>query len=368
MKKELKDMFYWSIIMRKKCNYCLNDYTVRNIKIDSVGKCNFCKTFDEYYDKLHDYKYLKTLFIKKINNEKQYTYDVAVGFSGGKDSTYVLYKLVKEYNLRVYAYTLDNGFLSDEAKQRINDIIDDLNVKHEYVECDTELLKKIYKKIVNKYLSPCIACSFLGYAVMINQASKVNAKVTVHGRSTYQMFRNFADDVDDVFKPFIFSNLEEDVDLDKLYNEILNKIEILVDKDLKIEIQENLLQDAYQRGFREFIGYFLYHPYNKEEVLKFLKENTVWDYFEEVEHFDCKIHYGAWYLKSMIARRNHQLPELSVMIREGHLTRKEGEQKVNNIEFDKKRAKKELKLFCNYTNVNYYKLMLKAKIYSKRWW
>ena len=361
-------MFYWSIIMRKKCNYCLNDYTVRNIKIDSVGKCNFCKTFDEYYDKLHDYKYLKPLFIKKINNEKQYTYDVAVGFSGGKDSTYVLYKLVKEYNLRVYAYTLDNGFLSDEAKQRINDIIDDLNVKHEYVECDTELLKKIYKKIVNKYLSPCIACSFLGYAVMINQASKVNAKVTVHGRSTYQMFRNFADDVDDVFKPFIFSNLEEDVDLDKLYNEILNKIEILVDKDLKIEIQENLLQDAYQKGFREFIGYFLYHPYNKEEVLKFLKENTVWDYFKEVEHFDCKIHYGAWYLKSMIARRNHQLPELSVMIREGHLTRKEGEQKVNNIEFDKKRAKKELKLFCNYTNVNYYKLMLKAKIYSKRWW
>ena len=42
---------------------------------------------------------------------------VYVSFSGGKDSTYVLYKLVKEYRLKVKAYTLDNGFLSQEARE-----------------------------------------------------------------------------------------------------------------------------------------------------------------------------------------------------------------------------------------------------------
>ena len=352
----------------KKCSYCLNDYTVKNIKIDKNCKCNFCNTFDEYYDKLHNYENLEKLFLKKIKNSEGYDYDVAVGFSGGKDSTYVLYKLVKDYKLKVYAYTLDNGFLSQEAKKRISDIVNDLGIDHRFVECDHTLLKKVYKKIVNKYLSPCIACSFLGYAVMINEASKVNAKVTIHGRSTYQMFRNFANDVDDVFKPFIFSGLSEEVNLNELYDSIINKIEILVDKSLKEEIVNNLLKDCYNKGFREFIGYFLYHPYNKNEVVKFLKENTVWDFDNESEHFDCNIHYGAWYLKSMMARRNHLLPEYSVMIREKQLNKEEAEDLINIRNVNKKRAKEELKLFCDFCGANYSKLMIKAKIYSKRWW
>ena len=354
----------------RSCQYCLNDYTVKRIKIDENGKCNYCKTYDEYYDVLHNYVELKKLFLKKIENNEDYEYDVAVGFSGGKDSTYVLYKLVKEYNLKVYSFTLDNGFLSSEAKKRINEIVESLGVVHEYVECDTTLLKKIYKAIVSKYLSPCIACSFLGYAVMINQASKVNAKVTVHGRSTYQMFRTFSRDVEDVFKPFIYAGLEENVDLTKLYSEVLGKIELLVDKNLKHEIESKLLKDAHEKGFKEFVSFFLYHPYNKDDVINYLQENTLWSYEKESEHFDCLIHYGAWYLKSMIARRNHELPEYSVMVREGHLTKAEAMERMNNVKMnlDKKRAQNELKLFCNYCGVNYTKLMLKAKLYSKRWW
>ena len=87
----------------------------------------------------------------------------------------------------------------------------------------------------------------------------------------------------------------------------------------------------------------------------------------EAEHFDCMIHYGAWYLKSLTARRDHLLPEYSVMIREKHLTMDEVKQLMNK-KIDINRAKKELKLFCHYSKVNYHKLMLKAKIYSKRWW
>lgn len=352
----------------KQCSKCLNDFTVKHIHFDEEGVCNYCNSYAKYYDKLHDYDKLEKLFLRKIDNKEGYQYDCAVGFSGGKDSTYVLYKLVKEYKLKVYAYTLDNGFLSAEAKERINDIVRELNVDHEYVECDIELLKKVYKKITNKYLSPCIACSFLGYAVMINQASKVSAKVTIHGRSTYQMFRNFASDVDDVFKPFIFSGLEEKVDLDRLYGEVLSKIEMLVDEDLKKEIEEKLLNDAFKNGFREFIGYFLYHPYNKEAVINYLQNETIWSFNKEAEHFDCLIHYGAWYLKSLIARRNHELPEYSVMVREGHITKHEGMERIKIKNIDKKRAKKELKMFCKYCKASYPLIMFKAKIYSKRWW
>ena len=52
----------------------------------------------------------------------------------------------------------------------------------------------------------------------------------------------------------------------------------------------------------------------KEEVINYLQNETIWSFNKEAEHFDCLIHYGAWYLKSLIARRNHELPEYSVMV------------------------------------------------------
>ena len=79
------------------------------------------------------------------------------GTYNGKDSTYVLYKLVKEYDLKIKTFTLDNGFLSDEAKEKINAIVKDFNVDHEYITLDEKLIKDIYHFIVGKYLSPCIA-------------------------------------------------------------------------------------------------------------------------------------------------------------------------------------------------------------------
>lgn len=356
------------MINNQRCVNCVNDKTVKKITFDKLGVCNFCNSYNKYKDKLHDYNNLEKLFIKKIKNDGSHKYDVALGFSGGKDSTYVLYKLVKEYKLKVKAYTLDNGFLSDEGKDKINRIISELNVEHEYVVCDMTILKEMYHYIVNKYLSPCIACSFLGYAVMINYASKIDAAVGIHGRSIPQMLRNFADDVDDYFKPFIIDGLSEEAsDLEGLYQNILSKIEILVDKSLASKIKDTLLTESFERGFRPFISYFLYHPYNKKEIVNFLENNTSWKVESEEEHFDCLIHHGALYLKNKVARRHHLMPEYSVMIREGLITKEEA-LKLLEVNDDRRKAKLELKQLCDYANINYKGLMLKANIYSKRWW
>lgn len=350
------------------CIRCVNDKTVKKIKFDQNGLCSHCTCYDKYKDRLKDYDRLEKLFLKKISKEGEYDYDVALGFSGGKDSTYVLYKLVKEYRLKVKAYTLDNGFLSDEARGKIDRLVKELGVEHEYVECDMEVLKKTYKYIVSHYLSPCIACSFLGYAVMINYASKVNARVGIHGRSTYQMFRGLSDSHDDVFRPFIDAGLsEEETDLVALYDEIIKNIDLLVDKKLAQDIKEKLLGDTHVRGYRDFIAYFLYHPYDHNEVVNFLQAHTSWRVETEMEHFDCLIHNGALYLKNLVARRSHLMPEFSVMINEGVISKDEAQEKMNEA-LDKERALKEIKMLCDYAGISYPITMLKAKIYSKRWW
>lgn len=352
----------------KECTCCVNDKTVKHISFDKNGKCNFCNAYDQYKAQLHDYENLEKLFQKKINPKGTYDYDAVVGFSGGKDSTYVLYKLVKEYKLKVKAFTLNNGFMSEEAKTKIDRLVKELGVEHEYVECDMSILKDFYHSIVKKYLSPCIACSILGYAVMVNYASKANAKVCIHGRSFNQMFRNFSDDVDDIFKPLVLAGLkDEEIDFDELYSDVINKIDRLVDKKLAFRIKTELLGDGRRNGFRDFVPYFLYHKYDQKEIIEFLEKNTSWRVESEEEHFDCLIHHGALYLKNMMARRNHLMPEYSVMVREGALTKEEAKAKMLT-KIDKEIAEKELKQLCDYANINYKALMFKAKLYSKRWW
>ena len=356
----------------KTCKLCLNDSTVKHIKFDQDGVCNFCKTYQKEYDKWHDFDKLKQIFDKKINAVKgKYTYDVCVPFSGGKDSTYVLYKLVKEYDLKIKTFTLDNGFLSSEAKEKINAIVKDFNVDHEYITLEESLIKEIYHFIVGKYLSPCIACSYMGYALMINYTTKFDAGLCIHGRSRAQMFRGYFEESKDTFKPFLDVALldSKDIDLSGLYDNVLSKIDKFIDKTLASKMKDALLKDVQNKDFREFVGYFIYHDYNLDDIINTISTNTLWQPKNDIEHFDCLIHNGAKYIKDIIAKRPHVLPEISYLIRDKKITKEEGKLLLEKEkQVDEEVCQQELNLMCSFMNLNKKRLLLKAKIYAKRWW
>lgn len=354
---------------RKTCTRCINDSTVKNISFDSQGVCNFCREYEAYEDRFKDYDRLEKIFRKRIKNEG-HTYDAAVGFSGGKDSTYVLWKLVKEYGLKVKAFTLDNGFMSEEAKVKIRHVVEELGVEHEFVELDQDLIRRMYREISGKYISPCLCCSFLGYAIMMNYASKVDAAVMIHGRSPYQMLRNFSDGDQDYFKPFITEGLQDEMeDPAVLMEKIIGLIDRYVGKELAAGIKDYFLEDCRTKGFRPFIAYFLYHEYRKDRMIEEISEALDWKVESEEEHFDCLIHHGALYIKNLMARRSHLMPELSVMVREKVITRDEAlEMARESCAIPEDLARAELQTFCDYAGLSYRRLMLKARIYSKRWW
>lgn len=363
------------VLNNQTCVRCINDKTVRHISFDSEGVCNFCREYEKYAGKLHDYEALEKNFLNRISNRAgdgcaKHRYDAAVGFSGGKDSAFVLYQLVKVYGLKVKAFTLDNGFMSPEAKDKIRSMVSKLGVEHEFVALDQTLVKEMYRQIAGKFLSPCMCCAFIGYAVMINYASKVDAAVMIHGRSPYQMLRNFSNLDNDYFKPFVTEGLEEVAqDPAELLQVILSKIDMFVDKNLAASIREKFLGDCFEKGFRPFVAYFLYHKYDKAEILEFLKQNMGWVAESEEEHFDCLIHHGALYIKNIIARRSHLMPELSVMIREGKISREQAlEMALESEQIDEGVAREELEKFGKFAGLNAKWMLTKAKIYGKRWW
>lgn len=345
-----------------KCKTCLNDKTVRNISFNEEGICNYCIEYDKISNKLTNYKELERLFKERIEKIKgKHKYDIALGISGGKDSIYVLNKLIKEYKLKVKTFTLNNGFLSENAKININKIAKEYKVEHEYITFDKQLLKRIYRYSMKKFLVPCIACSYIGYAAMINYTTKIDAGICIHGRSPEQMLRCYGKDV---FTSFVNIGLKsiKEIDIDKEYKSILNNISIKLDKNIRKDIESILYKDLDKKEFREFVGYFLYHPYNEEEIVKYLKEKTPWQPPKNYNHYDCEIHNAAKYIYQKAEGRAHRLPETSVLVRNGQITKEKGKEILAKEIINK--PHEELKKLFKFVKLNQNITFIKAKIYN----
>lgn len=132
----------------KSCIRCLLNTEIPGITIGNDGLCCVCK---EYENKWGNWEQQKQSKLKKLQRKldkarsKKNIYDVLIPFSGGKDSSYVLYLCRKIFNLKCLAVTWDNGFLTDIAKLNIQNACNILNVDHLYFGLNKPLLMKLYR-------------------------------------------------------------------------------------------------------------------------------------------------------------------------------------------------------------------------------
>ena len=79
----------------KKCTKCQLPETYETIEFDKDGVCNICEGVKYKTEKI-DWKKRKLLLDKIIEDHRgKYSYDCIIPFSGGKDSVFQLYYLVK---------------------------------------------------------------------------------------------------------------------------------------------------------------------------------------------------------------------------------------------------------------------------------
>lgn len=132
------------------CKKCILDTNIPGLHFNEDGICNICveyesrKKQDPAINK--DYATLEKEFGKLIRaDDKKYNYDCLCLYSGGKDSTYMLYNLVKKYRLRVFAFTLDNWFLSKQTYLNIEKVLSSLNVDHTFFKPSWEVTAAFFK-------------------------------------------------------------------------------------------------------------------------------------------------------------------------------------------------------------------------------
>jgi tRNA(Ile)-lysidine synthase TilS/MesJ len=78
-------------------------------------------------------------------------YDVAVGFSGGKDSVYLCHKLKQEYDIRVLAITIDHGYFPPTVEENITTVSRKLGLDVMYHRIDQAFMDRFFKHQFETY-------------------------------------------------------------------------------------------------------------------------------------------------------------------------------------------------------------------------
>lgn len=312
---------------------------------------------DRVRDRLFDYGHLHPLFLSRINRIKgKYPYDCLLGISGGKDSTYVLYSLVKDYHLKVLTFTFDNLFLSEAARKNIKTIIEDLEVEHFYYAFPPHIQQKLYRQAITRLGSPCFGCSFLLYIVSNYIALEKSIPLVFHGREPVQMFKELHSKSFDPFLPFLESNLYpyHPGKNKRMSMKALHRAFLYFKKGFDRNLIDTVKNEFFPldpagvpaERFPEFLGYFLYHAYERQKI----EADTRWIRLEH--HSDCVIHDAAEYMKKQVAGCSVAESEIYTAVRLDFLDLAQAKKQVAALGYLRNIPGQAVALLCEKTGIN----------------
>jgi hypothetical protein len=132
----------------KICATCVLPSTFPNITFNDSGICGQCEAGDTAHQKKFDQRQHDEFqrIVKETKGKRPY--DAIACFSGGKDSTYMLKMMVRDFELNVLAFTLDNGFITEQSKANIVKVVDILQVDHLFFKPSRKFMTRMYLQAI----------------------------------------------------------------------------------------------------------------------------------------------------------------------------------------------------------------------------
>ncbi|MEL6355178.1 MAG: amino acid adenylation domain-containing protein, partial [Cyanobacteria bacterium J06627_28] len=170
------------------CTKCGLASNYPGIHFDAEGVCNVCRTYETYQHRAAQYfrsmgELQESLDIGR--SRKTGDYDCMMLLSGGKDSTYALAQLV-HMGYKVFAFTLDNGYISEGAKENIRRVVNTLGVDH--VFGTTPAMNEIFVDSLERHCNVCNGCFKTIYTLSMQMAYDMGIPTIVTGLSRGQFF------------------------------------------------------------------------------------------------------------------------------------------------------------------------------------
>ncbi|REJ67392.1 MAG: hypothetical protein DWQ31_11460 [Planctomycetota bacterium] len=252
------------------CERCVLTTSVPGVSLDEEGVCNVCReyeanrsTYDAYFKTEDD---LAALFRRTHSPEAPY--DVLLMYSGGKDSTYVLNRLV-DMGQRILAVTFDNDYVPKGCFDNIRGVCEDAGVDSLILSLNRATMDRVFARSLEQDSQVCTGCFRALTARGTEVAIEKGIPIVMTGLSRGQIFdtkvhqllaagKTDIDEIDRWLRAFR-----------RRYHEQKDEIAELINDRAAADLA------AFERV--HFIDFFRYCKVTKEDIVALIKErNPAW--------------------------------------------------------------------------------------------
>jgi hypothetical protein len=284
----------------RRCSKCILPETTPNIQFDENGECNFCKSHQKI-ETLGEDAFLKLL--EKYRG-KSGQYECIVPVSGGRDSTYTLLKVAKDYKMKVLAVNYENPFTEPQAKVNINNAVSILNVDLVSFKSPKNIHSRVFKNSLETLCKRpsagafpllCLGCKLMWWEI-IKIARQNNVSCVIGGLNRYE---------DSTYKK-VALGISEKEPWEKTFIKAFSGMLLEIIKNpgymklpfIPYYISAYLFGDPYALGCRlvfkkiELTDLFYYLDWNEKEILSRISSELKWEMPQKASsswRFDCKV-------------------------------------------------------------------------------
>lgn len=180
----------------KRCTRCGLPETYETIEFDSAGVCNICRQFD-YKSESIDWTSRKRMLDQLVSEYKgKHDYDCILPFSGGKDSTFTLYYLIKEYGLKPLVVQFNHGFMRPNLLKNNERTFRKLGVDVHTFTPNWKLVKRVMLESLIRKGDFCWHCHTGIFAYPMHVALQQQVPLVFWGEpsSEYTSYYDYRDD------------------------------------------------------------------------------------------------------------------------------------------------------------------------------
>ena len=168
------------------CRRCAaNDFAIPGLEFDKDGLCPICQT-EGRFRRCKNVTPIHTLLPRSPHRK----YDAAVFYTGGKDSSYLLYHLARVQKLRILALCWETPYMSPWARESVEHARQALPEVDFIVEkAPEEELKAIYRELYRRQRNVCL-CPAVAYVLFLPRLAAWRVPYLVLGTEPAQC-KNF---------------------------------------------------------------------------------------------------------------------------------------------------------------------------------
>ena len=339
------------------CVKCGLPETYETIEFDQKGVCNICLQQDFKKDKI-DWKLRKKMLDDLIEKYRgKYDYDCIVPFSGGKDSTFTLYYLIKEYNIKPLVVQFNHGFMRPKVLENNEKTFRKLGVDVISFRPNWKVVKRLMKESLVRKGDFCWHCHTGIFSYPMHIAIKFNVPLVLWGEpsSEYTAYYDYHD------------NEVEEVD-ETRFNRFVNlgitaeDMKGMIKDDFDLE-QRDLIPYAYPelRDLKKLryrsVCLGSYIPWNVRAQSKLIMDELEWEGDEvegmptelyPYEKIECAMQGVRDYIKYQKRGYGRVTQMTAIDIRNNLITKVEAEDYIDRYEGKKPHS---LEIFLEYLNM-----------------